>query len=81
MPMRNHFTPNDLIRFIYRETSSEEDAQIRLQLAEDSELAVEFNRLIETVNMLDEFKLEPSETSVNLILEYSQEQIEETSHA
>jgi len=79
--MRNHFTPNDLIRFIYRETSSEEDAQIRLQLAEDSELAVEFNRLIETVNMLDEFKLEPSETSVNLILEYSQEQIEETSHA
>jgi hypothetical protein len=79
--MRNHFTPNDLIRFIYRETSSKEDAQIRLQLAEDSELAVEFHRLIETVNMLDELKLEPSETSINLILEYSQEQIEEASHA
>ena len=81
MPMRNHFTPNDLIRFIYRETSSEEDAQIRLQLAEDSELAVEFHRLIETVTMLDELKLEPSETSVHLILDYSQEQIEEASHA
>ena len=81
MPMRNHFTPNDLVRFVYRETSAEEDAQIRLQLAEDSELAVEFHRLIEMVTAMDEVKLEPSETSVNLILDYSREHIEEASHA
>ena len=81
MPMTNHFTPNDLIRFIYRETSALEDAQIKLQLAEDSELAVEFSRLLEMVTAMDEVKLEPSETSVNLILEYSREQVEEVSHA
>ena len=81
MPMTNHFTPNDLIRFIYRETSALEDAQIKLQLAEDSELAVEFSRLLEMVIAMDEVKLEPSETSVNLILEYSREQVEEVSHA
>ena len=79
--MRNHFTPNDLIRFIYRETSSEEDIKIKLQLAEDAEFAVEFQGLIEMVTTLDQIALEPSETSVNLILERSREQIEETSHA
>ena len=80
MPMRNHFTPNDLLRFVYRETSAEEDAQIRLQLAEDAELAVEFHRLIEMVTTMDAVKLEPSETSVNLILDYSRTQVEEATH-
>ena len=79
--MRNHFTPNDLIRFIYRETSSEEDMKIRLHLAEDAEFAIEFHRLIDMVTTLDQVSLEPSETSVNLILDYSREKIEEASHA
>jgi len=81
MPMTNYFTPNDLIRFIYHEMTPAEEAQIRMQLAADAELAAELHRLTDVVSMLDDAELQPSETSVNLILEYSREQIEEESHA
>ena len=81
MPMINHFTPNDLIRFLYRETSAAEDVLIKLQLSKDAALAAEFSRLLETVTAMDEVSFEPSETSVNLILEFSREHCEEISHA
>jgi len=81
MPMTNYFTPNDLIRFIYHEMTPAEEAQIRMQLAADAKLAAELHRLTDVVSMLDDAELQPSETSVNLILEYSREQIEEESHA
>ncbi|MFI5135049.1 MAG: hypothetical protein ACHQD9_04265 [Chitinophagales bacterium] len=79
--MRNYFTPNDLIRFIYHEMTPAEEAQMRMQLAEDAKLAAELHRFTDVVTMLDETELQPSETSVNLILDYSREQVEEESHA
>jgi hypothetical protein len=79
--MANSCTPEDLIRLIYHETSTEEESRLKRQLAADPDFLSQYYQLLESTALLDELKMEPSETSVNLILEYSREQIEETSHA
>jgi hypothetical protein len=79
--MIHYVTPNDLLRFIYRETSAEEEARIKTELTENPRLALEFHQLMQAVQLLDGCSMEPSETSVNVILDYSKESIEEESHA
>ena len=79
--MAKPFTPEDLIRFIYQETSPDEEAGLKAQLTADPGFLSQYQHLLEAILMLDAFKMDPSETSVNLILEFSREQIEEASHA
>ena len=73
MPMTHNFTPNDLIRFIYRETSPEEDIDIRQWVLEDESAANLFQQLVESKQSLDIEAMEPSETSINIILEYDRQ--------
>ena len=81
MPMTNNCTPNDLIRFIYRETSLEEDSNIKLWLLENSQASELFRQLLEAKDLLETEALEPSETSINIILDFSKENAHEESHA
>ena len=81
LPMTNYFTPNDLLRFIYRETTSEEDAGIKQWLVESTSAAVLFQQLVEAKHLLEIEEFDPSETSVNIVLEYSEETAPEKSHA
>ena len=71
--MKQTFTPNDLIRFIYRELSPEEEGRIKNFIAEDPETAQELHLLMESVMELDSISMDPSESSVNTVLSYSQE--------
>lgn len=81
MPMTNPFTPNDLLRFIYRETTPEEDCGIKQWILEDAIAASLFQDLSEAKNSLDIDHLKPSETSVNIILDFSKECTHEETHA
>ncbi|MEN8249262.1 MAG: hypothetical protein ABFS32_10050 [Bacteroidota bacterium] len=58
------FTQNDLIRYIYNETSHEESVEIQQALLCNGELKDEYKSLSSTVNMLDEL-LEPKQTTAN----------------
>ena len=80
MPMTNNFTPNDLIRFIYRETTPEEDTGIKQWILEDAAASNIFHQLVESKHSLDIEEMEPSETSVNIILDFSKERTHEESH-
>jgi hypothetical protein len=79
--MKQTFTSNDLVRFIYREVSSEEEVQIKQFIAEDPEAAEELRLMMESIMELDSVSLEPNESSVNIILDYSREHAPEESHA
>ena len=81
MPMTNHFTPNDLIRFIYRETTPEEDFSIKQWILDNPDAANLFQELTDAAHSLDIEDLEPSETSVNIILDFSRKTAREESHA
>jgi anti-sigma factor RsiW len=60
--MTKTFTQNDLIRYIYNETSQEESLEIQKALLFDDALHEEHKQLRATVNLLDEL-LEPGASS------------------
>lgn len=65
------FTQDDLIRFLYRETSEEETRQINKALLCDSDLQARYKELNALHKQLDKAKLEPSADSVQNILNYA----------
>lgn len=65
------FTQDDLIRFLYRETSEEETKEINKALLCDSDLQARYKELNALHKQLDKAKLEPSTDSVQNILNYA----------
>lgn len=70
MPMTKTFTQNDLIRFIYRETTEEETGEISRVLAADPELSRQYRELVMTTKGLEKAMLQPSEKSVASIMDH-----------
>ena len=69
------FTQNDLIRFIYHETTEEEEKELKRALLCDPVLKESYNELRETIRSMDQAQLEPSEKTVASILSYSQKTV------
>ena len=65
------FTQTDLIRYLYRETTEEEKSQIDRALKRDGNLKALFNEVRAALKDLDETALQPSESTVFNILNYS----------
>ncbi len=65
------FTQNDLIKFLYHETSEEETKEINKALMCDAELQVMYNDLKASIEELDHDQMEPSSSSILNILAYS----------
>ena len=69
--MTKTFTQNDLIRFIYHETTEKEAQEINLELSFDQELQLQYRELLLTKNSLEKAQLEPSQVAVENILLYA----------
>lgn len=67
--MNKNITQNDLIRFIYQETTKEENFQILQDLDENFELREELNNLMKTLNMLNELSFNPSDSTLKILNE------------
>ena len=65
------FTRIDLIRFLYKETSKEEDKKIRKALLVDDELMDEFKSLKKLIRKIEGLEDEPSDGTIQKILSYS----------
>ncbi|MCG8321232.1 MAG: hypothetical protein MI921_17145 [Cytophagales bacterium] len=65
------FTPNDVIRYLYNETSEEENKAIAQALIIDAELLEIYMQLKQSAEKLDEIEKNPSENVINNILNYS----------
>jgi hypothetical protein len=65
------FTQDDLIRFLYRETTEEENLELTRALKQDAELALQFNELQSLIQKLDDTLVEPSKKVIDSILNYS----------
>lgn len=65
------FTPNDVIRYLYNETSEEENKAIAQALIIDAELLEIYMQLKQSAEKLDEIEKDPSENVINNILNYS----------
>ena len=69
--MTKTFTQNDLIRFIYHETSEAEEKELNKALICDSELQGQYKELVAVKSQLDKSQLEPSAIAVQNILSYA----------
>ncbi len=71
--MKQNFTLNDLIRFVYNETTVFENEQIVEALNSDNELYAQFEELQVGKKMLPKVTFAPTTSAINNILRYSQE--------
>ena len=65
------FTHDDIIRFVYHETSEEENVLIEQTLLTETDLQQFYEELVETQHELDQVATAPSERVVQQILLYS----------
>ncbi len=71
MPMTKTFTQDDLIRYIYHETSDQENKEIENALICDDVILEMFNKLKSTIQQLDKIEKSPSGQTIDKILDYS----------
>ena len=69
--MTKTFTQNDLIRYIYHDTTEKETNDIEKELLFNNKLFEDYKNLAEVTMELDRVDENPSEKVVNKILEYS----------
>jgi len=65
------FTQDDLVRYMYKETTAEENAEIELAMLFDEKLSEEFTELQSVVESLDYAQKSPSDRMIDAILSYS----------
>lgn len=78
--MKQKFTSNDLIRFIYKETSAVETIGISEALAQDFGLLEEYEALMSSYVRLPKAKFDPSKSTIQSILRYSENSAVQTHH-
>ncbi len=69
--MRKNYTPDTLLLFVYKELPPNEIADIRRALHTDPDLANEFHQICESMDMLVDLDLKPSDSSIEIIMEHS----------
>lgn len=65
------FTQDDLLRYLYGETSEKKTAAIRAALQKDAKLRGDFDQLKSLQNNLDQLKASPSKKTIDNILKYA----------
>ena len=70
--MELKFTKNDLIRYIYKETSVAETLAINEALRSNPEMHVKYQELLQGYQQLPKAKFSPSASAIQNILRYSQ---------
>lgn len=76
--MKQNFTKNDLVKYIYNETSNTETKAITKAVTKDVELNEEYELLMKSYHQLPKAKFEPSVATIQSILSYSQNSAVET---
>jgi hypothetical protein len=69
----NHFTTEDMIRFLYNEMTPEETLLVNEALASDWKLKEKFEMLKASKNDLDSIHFTPRKSSINSIMQYAEQ--------
>jgi hypothetical protein len=79
MPMSEIYT-EDLIKFIYNETTADETVAIRYAIQDNNTVKAAYESLKEILAQMDAMTLSPSQTSINIIMEEAHRQSEALAH-
>jgi len=73
------FTQEDLVQYLYNETSPEKSAILKAALETDWILREKFEVLSSAINGLEKLTLSPRKTAVDNILNYAERSVKEIS--
>ncbi|NMM47074.1 hypothetical protein [Marinigracilibium pacificum] len=65
------FTPDDVIKYVYKECNQEEQKDIEEAMLSDEKLKETYQYIINLKDDLDKAEMSPSNKTINNILEYS----------
>ena len=69
------FTPDDLIQYVYNETSSQKTAAIKAALQTDWSLREKYDEIISAQNCLEKVSFSPRKMVVDRILDYAEKSV------
>ena len=73
----HNFTPEDLLQYLYKETSPDQTAQIEAALQTDWSLREKFEVLNSAQKRLEALKMSPSQQTIDNILNYAEKAVAE----
>ena len=73
----HNFTPEDLLLYLYNETSPEQTAQIKAALETDWSLREKFEVITSAQKRLEALKMSPSQQTIDNILSYAEKAVAE----
>jgi len=75
----HNFTPEDLLQYLYNETSPAQTAEIKAALETDWSLREKFEVITSAQKRLEALKMSPSQQTVDNILNYAEKAVAELS--
>lgn len=69
--MYQNIFPNKIIKYIYKELTEEERAELVPELFQDNQLNEDFNELLTMKEQLDQIELSPSKQCIDKVLSFS----------
>jgi len=75
--MSHNFTPEDLLQYLYKETTPEESAAIEKAMAQDWTLREKFEVIEKAAHRLTKFTFSPRTESVLKVLKYANKEVAE----
>ncbi|MGF2412816.1 hypothetical protein [Ferruginibacter sp.] len=75
----HNFTPEDLLQYLYNETSPAQTAAIKAALENDWSLREKFEEITSAKNQLKTLKMSPSQQTIDNILNYAEKAVSELS--
>lgn len=73
----HNFTPEDLLQYLYHETSPAQTAAIRAALETDWSLREKFEVIKSAQSRLETLKMSPSQKTIDSILQYAEKAVAE----
>lgn len=73
----HNFTPEDLLQYLYNETSPAQTAQIKAALETDWSLREKFEVITSAQSRLEALKMLPSQQTIDNILSYAEKAVAE----
>jgi len=75
----HNFTPEDLLQYLYNETSPAQTAEIKAALETDWSLREKFEVITSAQKRLEALKISPSQKTIENILNYAEKAVAELS--
>ncbi|MES2656966.1 MAG: hypothetical protein V4620_15320 [Bacteroidota bacterium] len=75
--MQNNYSEDDLLEYIFKETSLEKTAAIELAISQSTTLQSQYFELLDSIDLLNKTYIRPSEDSVEAILQKAKDALQQ----